>query len=387
MLPFFKTMKKKMHRKYLTLAIGLLAGAVLAAGCSKQTPPPRPAPAVSVVTAQTSSPLFYTELAGRVSAVEIAEVRPQVSGIILKRTFTEGDDVKEGDPLFVIDPKVYEAALAQAKAALAAAKADAARAERLFKSGATSRQALDQARSAYASAQAGLASAQANLDYTRVLSPVSGRVGRSEVTPGALVAAYQAAYLTKVVKLDPIYVDLRQASTETMRIKREMQAGIIKSTDGALTVTLVDENGKPYSLQGRLTYAGETVDASTGMINIRAGFDNPNKDLLPGMYVRARIEEGQRDNSILLSQRCVMRDPRGQAYVYVVGEDNKVSRRDVTANRTVKTDWLIESGLSAGERVVVEGLQSIRNGSVVRVTTLDGVDVAAQKAPSQAKAP
>ncbi len=370
-----------MQNKALVLTMGALSAAVMLAACSKEVQAPRPAPAVSVVTVTTASPLFYTELAGRTSAYEIAEVRPQVSGIILKRTFTEGDDVKAGDPLFVIDPKVYEAALAQAKATLTAAQADATRAERLFKVQAVSRQDLDNARAALASAKATYASAKANVDYTRVLSPVSGRVGRSEVTPGALVSAYQANYLTTVVQLDPIYVDIRQASTEMLRIRREMQTGVIKSTEGALDVTLIDENGKAYEgLKGHLTYSGVTVDPTTGMVNLRAVFDNPNKVLLPGMYVRARIEEGQRDNSILLSQRCVMRDPRGQAYVFVVDKDGKVARRDVTANRSVKTDWLIESGLKTGEQVVIEGIQSVRNGMTVRVTTVDGKDVAAQPA-------
>lgn len=356
-----------------TLGIAAAVGAaIMLSGCGEEKQQAAPAPAVSVVTAKVSSPLFYTELAGRTSAVESAEVRPQVSGIILKRTFTEGDNVKEGDQLYQIDPKVYEAAFNQAKATLMKAKTDAERAEKLFKSKAVSKQDLDTARASYASAQAQYASAEADLNYTRVLSPISGRVNRSEVTPGALVSAYQANYLTTVVRMDPIYVDLRQASTEMLRIKREMQTGVIKNTDGALEVTVLDENGNVYPQKGTLIFSGETVDPTTGMINLRVTVPNPNNDLLPGMFVRARIEEGQRDNSIMLNQRCVQRDPRGQAYVYVVGGDNVVKRRDVTARRTVKTYWLIEDGLKDGEKVVIEGIQSVRNDTPVRVTKVDG---------------
>ena len=353
--------------KYAAVACAVVAAFSLV-GCNKQTAPmARPAPQVKVVDVTLSSPLMTTELSGRTSAFEVAEVRPQVSGIITKRIYKEGQDVKAGEPLYQIDAALYEAALAQAQANYNLAAAEARRAAELVKVKAVSKQVHDQAQAAMKTAAAALKTAQTNLAYTQVQSPINGRVGRSEVTPGALVNAYQGQYLTTVQQLDPIYVDVRQTGADMLRFKRDIASGKIKTTEGAMAVTLLMEDGSAYPYKGTLEFTGETVDVGTGMVNLRMIFPNPNKDLLPGMFVRARLEEGQRPDSVLLSQRCVMHDPKGTPYVFVLTADNKVVRRDLVANRTIGTDWLVESGLKAGERVVIEGLQSIRDGMTVRV--------------------
>ncbi|MBQ5766182.1 MAG: efflux RND transporter periplasmic adaptor subunit [Burkholderiaceae bacterium] len=353
--------------KYAAVACAVVAAFSLA-GCNKETAPmARPAPQVKVVDVTLSSPMMTTELSGRTNAFEVAEVRPQVSGIITKRIYKEGQDVKAGEPLYQIDAALYEAALAQAQANYNLAVAEARRAAELVKVKAVSKQVNDQAQAALKTAAAALKTAQTNLAYTQVQSPINGRVGRSEVTPGALVNAYQVQYLTTVQQLDPIYVDVRQTGADMLRFKRDIASGKIKTTEGAMAVTLLMEDGSAYPHKGTLQFTGETVDEGTGMVNLRAVFPNPNKDLLPGMFVRARLEEGQRPDSVLLSQRCVMHDPKGTPYVFVLTADNKVARRDLVANRTIGTNWLVESGLKAGERVVIEGLQSIRDGMTVRV--------------------
>lgn len=360
-------MSLKLTPKYAAAACAVVAAFSLV-GCNKEAAPAtRPAPQVKVVDVVTSSPLLTTELSGRTSAFEVAEVRPQVNGIITKRTFKEGQDVKAGEQLYQIDAALYEAAVAQAEANHNLAVVEARRAAQLVKVKAVSKQVYDQAQATLKTTAAALKTAKTNLAYTQVQSPITGRVGRSEVTPGALVNAYQAQYLTTVQQLDPIYVDVRQTGADMLRLKRDIASGKIKSVEGAVQVSLVMEDGSTYAQKGTLEFTGETVDEGTGMINLRAVFPNPNKDLLPGMFVRARVEEGIRPDSVLISQRCVMHDPKGMPYVFVLTEDSKVVRRDIVANRTIGTNWLVESGLKAGERVVIEGLQSIRDGVVVRV--------------------
>ena len=327
----------------------------------------RPPQSVTVVTAEVSSPVLSKELNGRTSAYEIAEVRPQVAGIVQKRTFEEGQMVKAGDQLFQIDDSLYQAAYEEAQANYKLAQANARRFAQLVKVNAVSKQENDQAQAQYKTAQAALKTAKTNLEYTKVASPISGRVGRSEVTPGGLVSAYQAQYLTTVQQMDPIYVDVRQTSNDLIKLKRDIASGKIQTKDGAVEVTLVGEDGLAFEQKGKLIFTGELVDEATGMVNMRAVFPNPNGELMPGMFVRARIEEGARPNSILLSQRCVMRNPKGEAYVFVVTPENKVEQRIVVANRTVGTDWLIEDGLKQGERVVLEGIQKVRAGATVQV--------------------
>ena len=274
--------------------------------------------------------------------------------------------VKAGEQLYQIDPALYEAAYEEAVANYELARANARRSAQLVKVNAVSKQDNDAAQAQMKTARAAMKTAKTNLDYTKVESPISGRVGRSEVTPGALANAYQT-FMTTVQQLDPIYVDVRQTSSDMLRLKHEIASGKIKAKDGAVEVTVLMEDGSVYPQKGKLTFTGEEVDEGTGMINLRAVVPNPNGDLLPGMFVRARLEEGARPDSVLISQRCVMRDPKGQAYVYVVKPDNTIEQRNVVANRVVGTNWLIESGLQAGEKVVIEGIGKVRIGSQVKI--------------------
>lgn len=337
------------------------------AGCKEKTQAPQAAAQpVTVVTVQISAPVMTTELNGRTSAYQVAEVRPQINGIIQKRTFTEGQQVKAGDQLYQIDPALYEAAYEEAVANYELARADARRYAALVKVNAVSKQQNDQAQAQLKTARAAVKTAKTNLDYTRVESPITGRVGRSEVTPGALATAYQT-FMTTVLQLDPIYVDVHQTSTELLRLKQDIATGKVQAKDGAVEVTLLMEDGSSYGQKGVLTFTGEEVDENTGMVNLRAIFPNPKGDLLPGMFVRARLEEGARPNSVVLDQRCVMRDPKGNAYVYVVTPENTIEQRTVAANRVIGTNWLIESGLKAGEKVVLEGTGKVRQGTKVTV--------------------
>lgn len=376
-------MSLKFLPKYAAVALSVVAAFSLAGCKDDSAPAQRPPQEVTVVTAEVSSPILTTELTGRTSAYQAAEVRPQVSGIIQKRTFTEGQMVKAGEQLYQIDPALYEAAYEEAVANYELARANARRYAQLVKVNAVSKQDNDQAQAQLKTARASMKTAKTNLDYTRVQSPISGRVGRSEVTPGALVTANQAAYLTTVQQLDPIYVDVRQTSGDMLRLKHDIASGKIKSKDGAVEVTLMMEDGSVYPQKGTLTFTGEEVDEGTGMINLRALFPNPDGDLLPGMFVRAQIVEGARPDSVVLSQRCVMHDPKGVAYVYVVSPDNKVSRRDIVTNRTSGTNWVVESGLKAGEKVIIEGLQKVSDGATVKPVAAETANAAATPAAAK----
>ena len=376
-------MSLKFLPKYAAVALSVVAAFSLAGCKDDSAPAQRPPQEVTVVTAEVSSPILTTELTGRTSAYQAAEVRPQVSGIIQKRTFTEGQMVKAGEQLYQIDPALYEAAYEEAVANYELARANARRYAQLVKVNAVSKQDNDQAQAQLKTARAAMKTAKTNLDYTRVQSPISGRVGRSEVTPGALVTANQAAYLTTVQQLDPIYVDVRQTSGDMLHLKHDIASGKIKSKDGAVEVTLMMEDGSVYPQKGTLTFTGEEVDEGTGMINLRAIFPNPDGDLLPGMFVRAQIVEGARPDSVVLSQRCVMHDPKGVAYVYVVSPDNKVSRRDIVTNRTSGTNWVVESGLKAGEKVIIEGLQKVSDGATVKPVAAETANAAATPAAAK----
>lgn len=360
-------MFSKFAPKYAAVALSVVAALSLA-GCKDSAPSAQRGPQeVGVVTVELSTPVMTTELSGRTSAYQVAEVRPQISGIIQKRIFTEGQMVKAGDQLYQIDPALYEAAYEEAVANYELARANARRSAQLVKVNAVSKQDNDAAQAQMKTARAAMKTAKTNLDYTKVESPISGRVGRSEVTPGALANAYQT-FMTTVQQLDPIYVDVRQTSSEMLRLKHEIASGKIQATqDGGVEVTLLMEDGSTYPQKGKLTFTGEEVDEGTGMVNLRAVFPNPNGDLLPGMFVRARLEEGARPDSVVISQRCVMHDPKGQAYVYVVKPDNTIEQRNVVANRVIGTNWLIESGLQAGEKVVIDGIGKVRIGAKVTI--------------------
>jgi membrane fusion protein (multidrug efflux system) len=360
----------------LILALGLYACQETKA----QGPGPVPTPEVGVVTITPRPVTITTEMPGRTAPYQIADVRPQVSGIIIKRLFEEGADIKAGQVLYQIDPAPYQAAYDSAKATLAKDQANLVptklKAERyatLIQSGSIARQDNDDAVSAYRQAEASvsadkaaLESARINLDYTRVTSPIPGRIGRSMVTPGALVTANQTTSLATVQQLDPIYVDVTRSSAELLRLKRDLASGVLKSPDQGAKVRLVLEDGSTYSLPGTLKLSEVTVEQSTGVITLRAVFPNPNQDLLPGMYVRAVLEEGVDEKGILAPQQAVARDARGQASVLLVGEGDKVESREVKVDQAVGQDWLVKEGLSPGDRVIVDGLQKVRPGITVK---------------------
>jgi membrane fusion protein (multidrug efflux system) len=372
---------------------GLLLGAIglLAAGCARHAAPPPPRPAVTVIDLHARPVSLTTELPGRVSGYRIAEVRPQVNGVILKRLFKEGDLVTAGQQLYQIDPAPYQAAHASAKATLAHARASvtAARliAERyraLSEAHAVSRQDYDNAvatlgqdEADVASGEAGVRAAEINLAYTKMYSPISGRTGRSSVTEGALVTANQPTNLLTVTQLDPVYVDLTQPSTTLVRLKRELAAGQIRHVDGnQAAANLLLEDGSPYESPGTLQFSEVTVDQGTGSVTLRAIFPNPQVLLLPGMFVRATIEEGVRDGAILAPQQGITHAPDGSATALVVGADGKVEKRSVELDRALGDEWLVTKGLVAGDRLIVAGLQKVKPGMEVsaraQVTTHEG---------------
>lgn len=367
------------HFRLLPLS-GFIVCAALLAGCdgSENQQQHAQAPQVTVYVVKSAPLAVTTELPGRTDAYRVAEVRPQVSGIILQRHFIEGSDVKAGDSLYQIDPATYQAAFDSAKGELAKAEAAANIAHLTVKrylplvgTQYVSRQEYDQAvanaRQADASvmaAQAGVETARINLAYTKVSSPISGRIGKSSVTEGALVTNGQAAALATVQQLDPIYVDVTQSSTDFM----QLQQSSLQKGQGTRSVQLLMENGQPYPLKGTLQFSDVTVDQSTGSITLRAVFPNPQHRLLPGMFVRARIDEGIQPDAILVPQQGVTRTPRGDATVLVVNEQNNVESRTVVAPQAFGDRWLVTQGLKNGDRVIVSGLQKVRPGIAVVAT-------------------
>ncbi|MGY6038897.1 efflux RND transporter periplasmic adaptor subunit [Aeromonas sp. AE23HZ002T15] len=375
-----------MHKHILARSVGLaLLASGLLAGCgdkgeAQQAMGAMPPAAVDVVTLQTAPLQLMSELTGRTAPRRVAEVRPQVNGIILKRLFTEGSDVKAGQLLYQIDPAVYQAAVASAKANLAKAEANersarlkAQRYAELVKVKAISRQEYDDADAAWkqqvaeiGAAKAALQSANINLAYTRITAPISGRIGLSSVTEGALVTAQQANSLTSIQQLDPMYVDVRQSTADLLRLKREVAAGQLTQgqKDGA-KVSFQLEDGSTYGEQGSLQFSDVTVDETTGMVTLRVIVPNPHDLLLPGMFMRATLQEGERPEGLLVPQTAVTRTPKGGANVMVVTADNKVELRDVQLGRMSGESWVVESGLKAGERVIVAGLQKVKPGAEV----------------------
>ncbi|WP_409306459.1 efflux RND transporter periplasmic adaptor subunit [Pectobacterium sp. B1J-3] len=365
-------------------AVLMLSGGLILAGCdnsANQQAGEQQAPEVGIVTLKTQSLDVTTDLPGRTNAYRIAEVRPQVGGIILKRNFVEGSDIKAGASLYQIDPATYEASYNSAKGSLAQAQASAEiarltvnRYKPLLGTNYISKQEYDQAvatsRQADAAVQAAKAAvdtAQINLAYTKVSSPISGRTGKSTVTEGALVATGQATALTTVQQLDPIYVDVTQSSNDFLQLKKELENGTLKQSEGKATVRLLLENGVEYTHPGTLEFSGVTVDETTGSITLRAIFPNPQHDLLPGMFVRARLESGVNSNALLVPQQGITRDPRGEATAMVVGEGDKVEPRTLKTSKAIGDKWLVTEGLKAGDRVILTGLQKIRPGAQVKV--------------------
>lgn len=372
------------NRGLTPLAVVLmLSGSLALTGCDDKQDQQggQQMPEVGVVTLKTEPLQITTELPGRTVAYRIAEVRPQVSGIILKRNFVEGSDIEAGVSLYQIDPATYQATYDSAKGDLAKAKAAANIAEltvkryqKLLGTQYISKQEYDQAladaqqaTAAVVAAKAAVETARINLAYTKVTSPISGRIGKSSVTEGALVQNGQASALATVQQLDPIYVDVTQSSNDFLRLKQELANGSLKQENGKAKVDLVTSDGIKFPQSGTLEFSDVTVDQTTGSITLRAIFPNPDHTLLPGMFVRARLQEGTKPTALLVPQQGVTRTPRGDATVLVVGADNKVETRQIVASQAIGDKWLVTDGLKAGDRVVVSGLQKVRPGAQVKV--------------------
>ena len=350
--------------------VRLAAGvATLLAGCGQQTPPaaaPEP-PRVSVVTVRAQSVPISSELPGRVAAYRSAEVRPQVNGIILKRLFVEGSEVKAGAQLYQIDPAPYQATYDSAVAAEASARALAERYKPLVEANAVSKQDYDNAVASQLQAQAAVETAAINLIYTKVLSPIAGRISRSFVTEGALVTANQSAALATVQQLDPVYVDVTQPSSTLLRLRREAAAGLLRqNTSGQTQVSLHLEDGSDYAHPGTLEFSEVTVDPGTGSITLRALLPNSERLLLPGMFVREQIQEGVREDTVLAPQQGVSHNQKGDPTALVVSSDNTVELRVLQTDRAIGDQWLVSSGLKPGDRLIVEGLQRALPGAKVR---------------------
>jgi membrane fusion protein, multidrug efflux system len=382
------------RRYFLPVCLAVAASALLG-GCRRGGPagPPRGKAEVATVTVEPRRVVLTTELPGRTAAYLVAEVRPQVSGLIQKRAFEEGSDVGADQLLYQIDPAPYQAALDQAEASLAMAEANLpaarARAERLkglAQIRAVGQQdyedataALQRAAAAVAAAKAAVQGARINLGFTPIKAPIAGRIGRSSVTPGALVTAFQPLALATIQQMDPIYVDVTQASAEVLRIRRNLASGQIKGGTGQSKVTLLLEDGTPYSHEGALKFRDVTVDPTTGSVHLRMVFPNPEAVLLPGMFVRAVVEEGVKEQGLLAPQQGVTRDPKGNAQTLIVDGEGKVAQRQIEVDRTIGDAWLVTRGLEPGDRVIVDGLQRIRVGDPV-----NAVPYAAPAAPGAA---
>lgn len=360
------------------ILLGMAALAACGSGGSQRGAPP-PA-TVGVLTIAPQQVRLQTELPGRTVAYRIAQVRPQVSGIVQKRLFTEGAYVREGQPLYQLDAGPYQAAYDSAKANVSKAEANLQtaqlrydRAQRLVAIGAVSTQDRDDASAALQQANADLETARAqqraasiNLAYTRISSPIAGRTATSTVTEGALVTANQAQELTTVQQLDPIYVDLTQSSAQLMKLRSDYAAsGIQRRSDGKAVVQLLLEDGSTYEHDGLLEFTGVTVSESTGAVTLRAVFPNPQGQLLPGMYVRAEVEEGTDARAILAPQAAVSRNDKGEPTALVVGADDKVEQRVLSTADTIGSSWRVLSGLAPGDRLIVDGLQNATVGAVV----------------------
>lgn len=373
------------------MAVALVAaGGLMIGGCgNKKQAAPQAVPEVATVTVQPRQIELTTELPGRTAAYRIAEIRPQVNGIIQKRLFEEGSTVTAGQVLYQIDPATFQAALENAKAALGRAEASlpavrsrADRYKELLDSKAVSRQDYDDADAALKQAEAdvnyykaAVETARINLGYTRVAAPISGRIGRSEVTDGALVTAHQATSLATIQQLDPIYVDVPQSTSELLALKGRMKEGRLESGGaGARQVGIVLEDGTRYSKEGKLQFQDVTVDPTTGSVILRVVVPNPQGVLLPGMFVRAVIREGVSRKAILIPQQAVSRDPKGNPTTLVVDASGKVEQRALALDRAIGDKWLVSKGIAAGDNVVVEGMQKVRPGASVKVVPL-GVEI------------
>ncbi|MBP8609271.1 MAG: efflux RND transporter periplasmic adaptor subunit [Syntrophaceae bacterium] len=356
-------------------------------GCGeKKMGGPMPMPEVAVITIQTKPVITTTELPGRTSANLVAEVRPQVSGIIQKRLFTEGSDVKEGQPLFQIDPALYQVALDNAKAALARSEAQLStiqlretRLKDLLVEKAVSQQDYDDASAALKQVQAdiqyGKASvetARINLQYTTITAPISGRIGRSNVTGGALVTAHQPVALATIQKIDPMYVDVTQSTADILKLRRQLQEGqLSRNGESQRQVRLLLDDNSEYPLQGKLQFQDVSVDPTSGSVVLRMAFPNPKGVLMPGMFVRTIVQEGIHKNAILVPQQAVSRDPKGNPQILIVDKDGKVQQKQLTLDRAIGNEWLISSGIEQGDQVIIEGISKVKPGIPVKVVPFE----------------
>ncbi|KND58456.1 Membrane fusion protein of RND family multidrug efflux pump [Candidatus Paraburkholderia schumanniana] len=391
----------RVERVPLCLITAATVAVFLAACGQKQSAPPPQMPEVGIVTVQPTSVPVVVELPGRTSAYLVAQVRARVDGIVQRRDFTEGSEVKAGQRLYKIDPAPYIAALNNARASLAKAQANVAsqnalvsRYKILVAANAVSKQDYDNAVAAQGQAVADVAAgkaavdtAQINLGYTDVVSPITGRTGLSQVTPGAYVQASQATMLTTIQQLDPIYVDLTQSSVDGLKLRRQIQEGRLQ-TEGthAAKVSLVLEDGRTYTEQGKLQFSDVSVDQSTGSVTVRAIFQNKDRVLLPGMFVRARIQEGMNDHALVVPQIGITHDQKGQPMALVVGKDDKVELRQLVTGGTFGNNWVVDSGLNPGDLVIVNGVDKAKPGMQVKPVAAKfpypASDAQAAKAPA-----
>ena len=384
--------------RFHTVALSVaLAAALTACGGAPQGPQQGPGQ-VTVVTLKTEAVALNRELPGRTSAYQVAEVRPQVSGIIARRLFTEGSEVKAGQPLYQIEDATYRAAAASAQAQVERASANAEQARlaarriaELARINAVSAQENENAQAALKTAEADLAAARAalqqanvTLGYARITSPISGRIGKSTVTQGALVTANQGDALAVVNQLDPIYVDLTQSASELVQLRRDMAAGKLQANN-QMPVSILLEDGSTFDHSGVLEFSEVSVDPATGSFGLRVKVDNPDGLLMPGMYVRAAIGTGTRDQALLVPMQGVQRDPKGNTSAMVVDAEGKVAVRPIQVSQALGDKWLVEGGLAAGDKVIVEGLQKIAPGMPVNATE-KGAEAAAATATAGAKA-
>jgi len=376
--------RRKLKRALIALASGLLLG-----GCQNthgRTSAPPPVPEVATVTVGSQRVVLTTELPGRTSAYRIAEIRPQVNGLIQRRLFAEGAEVKAGQALYQIDPASFQAAFENAMASLGKTEANLpavrSRAERYREAlvdNAVSRQDYDDAAAALKQAEADVQlwkatveTARINLGYTRLTAPISGRTGKSNVTEGALVTAHQPVALATIQQLDPVYVDVPQATTELLRLKRRLEDHRLRRNGTKQNkVRIILEDGTPYPLEGTLQFQDVSVDPMTGSVTLRVIVPNPDGVLLPGMYVRAVVTEGVNEVAILVPQQAVVRDPKGNPVALIVDGEDKVEQRMLRLDRAIDDKWLVASGLSPGDRLIVEGIQNVRPGDSVNVVPLD----------------
>jgi membrane fusion protein (multidrug efflux system) len=375
-------------RTKVVIVSGILAGFLILTGCGQQRGPggpPGPAE-VAVVTVQHEKVTITTELSGRTSAYRIAEIRPQVNGIIQKRLFVEGSDVKVGQALYQIDPAPFQAALNNAKAALGRSEANLPairlRTERfreLLADKAVSQQDYDDAAAALKQSEADVQywkatveTARINLGYTRITAPISGRIGKSNVTEGALVTAHQPVALTSIQQLDPIYVDLPQSTADLLRLDGRLADGRLKNGGKSQNrVRLILEDGTPYSLEGTFQFRDVTVDQTTGSVMLRVVVPNPKGLLLPGMFVRTVVQEGVNTKAIMVPQQAVSRNPKGEPVALIVDAEGKVQQRMLALDRAISDKWLVSSGLVPGDRVIIEGIQKAKPGASVKVVPFE----------------